>query len=204
MLEKAEQGVWPSYEPLGYRNVLSAEGKRVIDPIPRSPKSSPNHHRLFEWSVTGRHSLREVARTARAEGVAFGKSGSPVSLSTVRKILRNPIYMGEFMWDGRSYPGNHRRLVSREQWQQVQEARVITRLRAEYDRLRVRIETMYVDKLDSRVDGTFFNRMANEWLPSRQAPSGRGRPRIGQKRGLAPRAGLEPATQRLTAACSTN
>jgi DNA invertase Pin-like site-specific DNA recombinase len=30
MLEKAEQGIWPSAAPLGYRNVDGANGKRVI------------------------------------------------------------------------------------------------------------------------------------------------------------------------------
>ena len=34
MLEKAEQGIWPSAAPLGYRNVDGANGKRVIEPDP--------------------------------------------------------------------------------------------------------------------------------------------------------------------------
>ena len=39
----------------------------------------------------------------------------------------------------------------------------ITRLRAEYDRLQNRIHAMYVDKLDGKVDGAFFERMSAEW-----------------------------------------
>src|ERR1700682_4636500 len=30
MLEKAEQGVWPSFAPLGYRNVASPDGRKII------------------------------------------------------------------------------------------------------------------------------------------------------------------------------
>jgi site-specific DNA recombinase len=39
----------------------------------------------------------------------------------------------------------------------------IKRLRAEYDRLQNRIHAMYVDKLDRKVDGVFFERMSGEW-----------------------------------------
>ena len=34
MLEKARQGIWPSYAPLGYANVLGPDGKRTIMPDP--------------------------------------------------------------------------------------------------------------------------------------------------------------------------
>ena len=39
----------------------------------------------------------------------------------------------------------------------------ITRLQAEYTRLQDRIEVMYMDKLDGRVDSIFFDRKAAEW-----------------------------------------
>jgi site-specific DNA recombinase len=39
----------------------------------------------------------------------------------------------------------------------------IARLRAEYDRLQRRLDTMYVDRLDGRVDAAFFDKMAAEW-----------------------------------------
>src|SRR3984893_10207388 len=32
MQEKAEQGIWPSKAPLGYRNVLGPDGKKIIAP----------------------------------------------------------------------------------------------------------------------------------------------------------------------------
>ena len=39
----------------------------------------------------------------------------------------------------------------------------IERLQAEYKRLQARLEAMYVDKLDGRVDGAFFDRMSAKW-----------------------------------------
>jgi hypothetical protein len=39
----------------------------------------------------------------------------------------------------------------------------IERLRAEYKRLDDRIHTMYVDKLDGKIGGDFYDRFAGEW-----------------------------------------
>jgi site-specific DNA recombinase len=39
----------------------------------------------------------------------------------------------------------------------------ISRLQAEYNRLQTRIDAMYLDKLDGRVDAAFFDRKASEW-----------------------------------------
>lgn len=39
----------------------------------------------------------------------------------------------------------------------------IRRIQAEYDRLQNRIDAMYVDKLDGRIDTEFFDRKAAEW-----------------------------------------
>src|SRR5690349_18993527 len=34
MQEKAEQGIWPTKTPLGFRNAIGADGKKVIVPDP--------------------------------------------------------------------------------------------------------------------------------------------------------------------------
>ena len=39
----------------------------------------------------------------------------------------------------------------------------IKRLRAEYDRLQARIDAMYIDKLDGKIGGNFFDKMAGQW-----------------------------------------
>ena len=39
----------------------------------------------------------------------------------------------------------------------------IGRLQAEYDRLQNRLDAMYVDKLDGRIDEAFYDRKAGEW-----------------------------------------
>lgn len=129
MLEKAEQGIWPSCAPLGYENVEGPSGKRIIEV---DPVSGPLIVKLFEWYATGRYSLREIGVMARAEGLAFRKSGQPVTNSTIHKILRNRIYTGEFDWKGKRYLGSHEPLVTTELWARVQgvlDARFTSKLR---------------------------------------------------------------------------
>jgi site-specific DNA recombinase len=259
MQEKAEQGIWPTVAPPGYRNVAGSDGKKIIEP---DPESAPIISRLFEWYATGALSLKEAALRARAIGLVYRKSGAAVPVSTIHAVLRNPLYMGEIQWKGRTYPGKHEPLVSRDLWERVQyvldgrharnrrrvkhdfafsgliacghcgcsivgeikKARyvyyhctgykrrcdepyvreeilerqfsellgrltfddevlawvrdalrashadekreheaAIGRLRKEYDRLQARVHVMYVDKLDGKLDGAFFERMSAEW-----------------------------------------
>jgi site-specific DNA recombinase len=44
--EKAEQGIWPTKAPLGYLNVLGADGKRIIAP---DPAVASIITKMFEW-----------------------------------------------------------------------------------------------------------------------------------------------------------
>jgi site-specific DNA recombinase len=259
MSEKAEQGIWPSFAPLGYLNTASANGKRVIEP---DPMFAPIITHLFEWYATGQYSLAEVTKMSRAEGMVFRKSKDVVPRATVHKILRNRIYTGSFDWDGKTYSGVHAPLVTTELWQRVQgvlgfrhakrhrkfkhdfafsgliscghcgcslvgeikkgryiyyhctgykgkcpepytreevlakqfadllkslvldgeirdwvtealrqshcdtrrhHEQAIARLQSEYNRVQSRIDAMYLDKLDGRVDVLFFDRKSKEW-----------------------------------------
>ena len=117
MQEKAEQGIWPTVAPLGYRNLAGPDGKKIIEP---DPETSPLITRLFEWYAAGTLSLREAARRVRDAGLVHRKSGAPVPVSTVHAILRNRLYAGVFDWNGRSYAGTHQPLVSSELWERVQ------------------------------------------------------------------------------------
>ena len=117
MLEKARQGFWPSRAPLGYRNIQRPDGKRVIEP---HPSAAPQVRRMFEWYGAGGLSLQNLVKKARAEGFVFGKARKPLPRTTLHKMLQNPLYIGEFDWDGVRYPGSHEPLVSRELFDRVQ------------------------------------------------------------------------------------
>src|SRR3984893_1538581 len=117
MLEKAEQGIWPSFAPLGYRNLDGPDGKKIIAP---DPDVAPIISKLFDWYATGRLSLKEAAHKARDAGLVYRKSGAKVPVSTVHSILRNRIYTGWFKWTGKIIRGRQEPLVSVELWERVQ------------------------------------------------------------------------------------
>jgi site-specific DNA recombinase len=117
MQEKAEQGIWPTKAPLGYRNITGPDGKKVIA---ADPALSPIVARLFEWYARGDISLKEAAREAHAAGLTYPKSGAKVPVSTVHTILRNRLYTGWFEWNGKLIQGKHEALVPVELWERVQ------------------------------------------------------------------------------------
>jgi DNA invertase Pin-like site-specific DNA recombinase len=118
MRTKAEQGLWPSYAPLGYENTAGGDQKRIITP---HPVLGPMAGQLFEWFATDEYSLKALSQRAFEEGFRFRRSQAKVPVSTLHKILRNPIYMGEFDFGGVRYQGIHEPLVTVEVWNRVQE-----------------------------------------------------------------------------------
>jgi DNA invertase Pin-like site-specific DNA recombinase len=115
--EKAEQGIWPTKTPLGYRNTTGPDGKKVIDV---DSEIAAIIVKLFEWYATGQYALKDVAKKARAAGLVYRRSGNPVPTSTVHSTLRNRLYSGWFEWNGKLYQGRHEPLVSVELWERVQ------------------------------------------------------------------------------------
>jgi len=107
MREKAEQGHWPTVAHVGYLN--NSETHRIeTDPV-RGPMVA----QMFEWYARGDVSLKEVARLAGELGLTHPRAHRRLVKSEVHRILRNPIYAGEFIWKGRRYEGHHQPLISR-------------------------------------------------------------------------------------------
>jgi DNA invertase Pin-like site-specific DNA recombinase len=118
---KAEMGVRPGLAPLGYLNERSPEKGRckiVIDPM-RAPTirkmfehiahSGMSGHAVYRW-------LTQVKLTTR--------SGKPLALSMVQRMLRNPFYYGSFEYPrntGQWHKGSHEPLISRELFDEVQD-----------------------------------------------------------------------------------
>lgn len=117
MTEKARQGLWPSYAPLGYINV-EKNGRRCIEP---DPELAPYIRQLYEWYATGQYSLKSITRKAREEGLAYRKTRGRLHTSAIYKTLTNPIYYGYFKWDGAVYKGTHAPLINKSLFDRVQE-----------------------------------------------------------------------------------
>ena len=117
MLEKAEQGIWPGPAPFGYDNVARPDGKRIVAV---DEDRAPAAKRLFELYATGTYTLKELEKDAKAHGVVTRK-GKPLQIATIHLILRNPLYKGEYVWQGTWYQGSHPALVTPKAWERVQD-----------------------------------------------------------------------------------
>lgn len=118
MQEKADQGIFPGAAPLGYLNVTGENGKRVLG---LDPERAPIVKRLFELYSTGRASLEDLAKESRKLGLKSKKAGNPLGPNVMHIMLHNPLYKGEYYWQGKWYQGSHTPLVTPELWARVQD-----------------------------------------------------------------------------------
>jgi len=114
MLEKAEQGLYPSVAPLGYRNNL------VTHLLDVDEATAPHIQRAFTLMVTGRYSLSTLGDLLYQEGLR-NKGGNRVGKSTLAYVLSRSIYYGAFIWKRKLYQGSHTPLISKELFDRVQD-----------------------------------------------------------------------------------
>lgn len=107
MTEKASQGHWPSWAPIGYTN------NRDTHRIEPEPVEAPIIKRLFQEAAEGL-TLDRLSEAAYARGLRSRRLKGRITREGIKRILKNPIYWGPFMWDGRLYPGSHEPLVTKE------------------------------------------------------------------------------------------
>ena len=115
MREKAEQGHWPTVAHVGYLNNLGTH-RIEVDPV-RGPLVA----QLFERYAQGDVSLKEVTRVAGEIGLTHPRSERRLVKSEIHRILRNPIYAGEFLWKGKRYKGLHQPIISMALFEAVQD-----------------------------------------------------------------------------------
>lgn len=118
MIEKAEQGYFPSSAPFGYINE-EEEGKKIINSV---QELAPLIKRLYEWYATGQYSLLEVKRKFHSECLILLKDKRiKANKSLIYKILTNPVYYGGFKYAGKLYQGKHTPIISKELFDRVQQ-----------------------------------------------------------------------------------
>ena len=113
MLEKAEQGLYPSFAPLGYLNNRETGGVDV------DFRRAPAIRELFELYAGRGVSVRDLARIANERGLRTRK-GKRLVKSGIAQMLANPIYTGDFVWKGVYYKGRHDPILPRDLFERVQ------------------------------------------------------------------------------------
>jgi site-specific DNA recombinase len=109
MREKAEQGIYPGRAPFGYQNDPATRSIRV------HPANAPVAQRIFELYATGNYSLLDLRSSVIEE------TGVRISRAYLETLLKNPFYIGRFVWRGVEYKGTHEALITADLFQQVQD-----------------------------------------------------------------------------------
>jgi site-specific DNA recombinase len=65
-------------------------------------------------------SVTKLIPVLAAEGIK-AKSGKPVEKGYLYRVITNPVYVGEAVHKGASYPGEHKAIIDRALWQRVQD-----------------------------------------------------------------------------------
>jgi len=121
MLQKAHEGYYPSFAPLGYVNTEKELNGRKIKIIEADPSKSQVIKKIFKLYSTGEYSIGKIIHFANEEGLRSRK-GYKLSKSTIYNILKDPIYYGDFKWNNKIYKGKHTAIISKELFDQVQKA----------------------------------------------------------------------------------
>src|SRR5213075_1789545 len=88
MREKAEQAIYPSRPPFGYKNNSATRSIEV------DPQRAPVLRRIFELYASGQHSLTTLRQAILRE------SSVRLSRAYLEDILKNSFYIGRFIWQG--------------------------------------------------------------------------------------------------------
>ena len=112
--EKAEQGHWPGVAHVGYIN------NRTTRRIEVDPGRGPLVARVFALYAMGDYSLQALTRKAFEIGLRHCRGNRRMTKSEIHRMLRNPIYTGDFLWLGKRHGGSHEPLITHETFEQVQ------------------------------------------------------------------------------------
>lgn len=130
LYEKAASGEYPGQAPTGY---LNDREKHVMT---IDPERAPLVKRLYELYASRQNTLDMCWDWAKGNGL-WSKYGKPLSRGNIERILKNPVYYGDFVYGGTHYRGTHEAIVTKALWDDVQAAfgrhnRIYTKHRDEY------------------------------------------------------------------------
>jgi site-specific DNA recombinase len=91
--------------PYGYRRVTTAEGRRRISTLEIVPDEAAVVRRIFDAYASPAGSITSVVMMLNADGIPTTRNGRWCH-STVFKLLRNPVVVGDIIW-GRQSRGQH-------------------------------------------------------------------------------------------------
>lgn len=136
MLARARAGKWNGGIVLGYdiKDITEQGDKRKHTKLVVNVKEARIVRKIFELYVAG-NGYKSIVNQVNREGYR-GKKGNPFSISTIKTILENPVYIGMIRYDVRRnwtdkrrgdinpnpilQQGEHEPILSQETWEKAQ------------------------------------------------------------------------------------
>jgi site-specific DNA recombinase len=124
--QKVKTGGTVTRAPIGYRNIrtvdeLGREARTVEIDTARAPLIQWAFKRYADGDVTLRYLALELEARGLTSVPTPQRASKPITTNQMHKILTNPYYKGEVVYNGATYEGRHKPLVSAILWQKVRE-----------------------------------------------------------------------------------
>ena len=119
MTQKARNGIWPTFAPIGYLNVREDAGRKAESLLALDDERAPLVRQAFELYATGQWTLTSLHAELKRRGLRTRRGVVP-SRAKLAEMLKHKIYMGVVCWGGQEYTGRHEPLVSAETFARVQ------------------------------------------------------------------------------------
>ena len=117
--QKVKRGEMPGLAPIGYRNILTNDRRKIIV---IDKRKSIIVKKAFEMFATGRYRILDI-RDFLAQNSILTRGGKKWPIDQVtRHILTNVFYYGHFKFKGEIHEGVHEPIISKKLFDQVQEA----------------------------------------------------------------------------------
>ena len=124
MAEKVRGGGCIGRAPLGYRNVITTKNGQEARIVVVDEVRGPLVAWAFEAYASGEWTLRRLAEELTLRGLTTVPTASlpekPVTVQLLSKVLHNPFYVGEVVYQGMHYAGSHEPLADRATYETVQ------------------------------------------------------------------------------------
>jgi site-specific DNA recombinase len=125
LVQKAKAGGTPGKAPIGYRNVRHFDNGREVRTVELDEERAPLVRFAFDAYASGGWRLQALCDELNNRGLTVpatrSKPLTPLHVSRLHALLKNPYYKGIVAYCGVEYEGTHTPLVSPELWQRVQE-----------------------------------------------------------------------------------
>jgi len=115
--QKAQEGGWPGWAPLGYLNVKDPQTGRQTIEIDQSRAYFITE--AFKRFKTGKYTVQSLIDELYQEGFR-SRTGKKIHKSVMTNLLRNIFYTGKMRYKGKIYQGKHKPLIDMETYSEVQ------------------------------------------------------------------------------------